>query len=311
VPQVQANGIYLEYESFGATRDPAAVLIMGLGAQLTRWTIPFCEKLVGRGYRVIRFDNRDVGRSTHLHDARVPSLGQILGANMAGTRIDVPYTLDDMAADTVGLLDALHIDKAHIVGASMGGMIAQLIAADYPQRTLSLTSIMSTSGNPSLPPPTPAAAAVLMTRSPDPAHREAYLSHGLAGLRTLSSPAYPFDADATRERLLTDLGRGYNPAGYARQMAAVGASGDRRAKLRTVAVPAVVVHGADDPLVPVAAGRDTAQSIPNAELRIVPGMGHDLPVALYDAIVDAIDGVARKATGDGRQATARQSLPNP
>jgi pimeloyl-ACP methyl ester carboxylesterase len=306
VPQVQANGISLEYESFGAANDPAVVLIMGLGAQLTRWTIPFCQKLAARGYRVIRFDNRDVGRSTHLRDAPVPNLGQLIGARMAGAPMDVPYTLADMAADTIGLLDALHIDKAHIVGASMGGMIAQLVAADYPERTLSLTSMMSTSGNPALPPPTPAAAAVLMTRSPDPANQEAYLSHGLSSLRTLASPGYPFDTDATRQRLLTDLDRGYNPEGYSRQIAAVGASGDRRAKLRTITAPTMILHGADDPLVPVAAGRDTAECIPNAELRILPGMGHDIPVALYDAIVDAIDAVARKATGDRLRATARK-----
>jgi pimeloyl-ACP methyl ester carboxylesterase len=225
---------------------------------------------------------------------------------MAGAPMDVPYTLADMAADTIGLLDALHIDKAHIVGASMGGMIAQLVAADYPERTLSLTSMMSTSGNPALPPPTPAAAAVLMTRSPDPANQEAYLSHGLSSLRTLASPGYPFDTDATRQRLLTDLDRGYNPEGYSRQIAAVGASGDRRAKLRTITAPTMILHGADDPLVPVAAGRDTAECIPNAELRILPGMGHDIPVALYDAIVDAIDAVARKATGDRLRATARK-----
>lgn len=306
MPQVQANGISLEYESFGAANDPAVVLIMGLGAQLTRWTIPFCEKLAARGYRVIRFDNRDVGRSTHLHDAPVPSLTETLSARMTGTSIEVPYTLSDMAADTVGLLDALHIDKAHIVGASMGGMIAQLVAADYPERTLSLTSMMSTSGNPALPPPTPEAAAVLMTRSPDPANQEAYLSHGVKSLRTLSSPGYPFDTDATRQRLLTDLDRGYNPQGYARQIAAVVASSDRRAKLRTITAPTMILHGADDPLVAVAAGRDTAESIPNAELRILSGMGHDIPVALYDTIVGAIDEVAKKATGNGLQATARK-----
>lgn len=306
MPQVQANGISLEYESFGAANDPGVVLIMGLGAQLTRWTIPFCEKLAARGYRVIRFDNRDVGRSAHLHDAPVPNLGHIMAARMTGAPMEMPYTLDDMAADTVGLLDALQIDKAHIVGASMGGMIAQLVAADYPERTLSLTSMMSTSGNPALPPPTPEAAAVLMTRSPDPANQEAYLNHGLSSLRTLASPGYPFDTDATRQRLLTDLDRGYNPAGYARQLAAVVASYDRRAKLRTVAAPAMILHGADDPLVPLAAGRDTAESIPNAELRVIPGMGHDIPVALYDAIVDAIDAVARKATGDAVQAAARK-----
>lgn len=295
MPQAQTNGIAIEYEEFGAAADPVVLLIMGLGAQLTRWPIAFCTKLVARGYRVIRFDNRDVGRSTHLDTAPVPDLGQVVAARMAGMRIDVPYTLQDMAVDTVGLLDALHIDKAHIVGASMGGMIAQLIAADYPQRVLSLTSIMSTSSNPALPPPTPAAAAVLITRSPDPADQDAYVAHGLNSLRTIASPAFPFDVTALRERILTDLDRGYNPAGYARQIAAVTANGDRRDKLKRITAPTIVLHGADDPLVPLAAGRDTADCIRNAELRIIPGMGHDLPVALYDTIVGAIDDAAKRA----------------
>lgn len=296
MPQVQANGIAIEYEAFGAAADPVMLLIMGLGAQLTRWAVPFCEKLAARGYRVIRFDNRDVGKSTHLTAAPVPDLARMALARMAGMRLKIPYTLEDMAADSVGLLDALHIDKAHIVGASMGGMIAQIVAADYPQRVLSFTCIMSTSGNPSLPPPTPAAAAMMMSRSPDPtADRETYVRHGMSSLRVIASPGFDFDDTGTRERLLTDLDRGYNPAGYARQFAAVSMSTDRRAKLKHIVAPTVVVHGAEDPLVPVAAGRDTADNIPGAELRIIPGMGHDIPPALYDTFVAIIDGVARRA----------------
>lgn len=297
MPQICANGISLEYESFGSDTNPVVLLIMGLGAQLTRWPVPFCEKLAARGYRVIRFDNRDIGLSTRLDGAPVPDLGMLVAARMAGLPLNVPYTLHDMAADTIGLLDALHIPQAHIVGASMGGMIAQLVAADYPQRTLSLTSIMSTTGNPALPPPTPAAAAVLMTRAPNPADREAFAAHGLNTLRTIGSPGYPFDEAAARERILNEAARSYHPAGFARQIAAVTASGDRREKNQRIKAPTMVVHGANDPLVPLAAGRDTAQSIGNAELRVIPGMGHDFPPQLYDRIVDAIDSAAQRAAG--------------
>jgi pimeloyl-ACP methyl ester carboxylesterase len=295
VPQVSANGISLEYESFGSDANPVVLLIMGLGAQLTRWPVLFCEKLAARGFRVIRFDNRDIGLSTKLDGVPVPDLGMLVAARMTGLPMNVPYTLHDMAADTIGLLDALHVEQAHVAGASMGGMIAQLVAADYPQRVLSLTSIMSTTGNPSLPPPTPAAAAVLMTRAPNPADREAYLAHGLKTLRTIGSPGYPFDEAVARERILKEAARSYNAAGFARQIAAVTASGDRREKIQRIKAPTVVVHGADDPLVPLAAGRDTAQNIANAELRVIPGMGHDFPPQLYDTIIDAIDSAAKRA----------------
>lgn len=295
MPQVSANGIRLEYESFGLDSGPVVLLIMGLGAQLTRWPVLFCEKLMARGFRVIRFDNRDIGLSSRLDGVPVPDLRMIVAARMTGLPVNVPYTLHDMAADTIGLLDALHIEQAHVVGASMGGMIAQLVAADYPQRVLSLTSIMSTTGNPALPPPTPAAAAVLLARAPNPANRDAYLAHGLNTLRTIGSPGYPFDEVAASERILNEATRSYNPAGFGRQFAAVTATGDRREKIRRIKAPTVVVHGADDPLVPLAAGRDTAQNIANAELRVISGMGHDFPPQLYDTIVDAIDSAAQRA----------------
>ena len=297
MPRVQANGVSIEYESFGPHGAPVILLIMGLGAQLTRWPLQFCEKLVARGYRVVRFDNRDVGLSTRFDAAPVPELGQIIAARMAGRPAEVPYTLNDMGADTVGLLDALGIRQAHIVGASMGGMIAQVVAAEYPQRVLSLTSIMSTTGNPALPPPTPAAAAALMARAPDPSDQDAYVAHGLNTFRTIGSPGYPFDESTSRERLLADAARSYNPAGVGRQLAAVTASGDRRNQVRRVRAPTVVVHGAEDPLVPVAGGRDTAECITGAQLRIIPGMGHDFPPALYDTIIDAIEIAIARANG--------------
>lgn len=296
MPQITANGLQFEYESFGSAAHPTILLIMGLAAQLTRWPLPLCDKLVARGYRVIRFDNRDTGLSSKLDDAPVPAIGAVVAARMTGLRPSTAYTLDDMAGDAVGLLDALQIRQAHLVGASMGGMIAQQVAALNPQRTLSLTSIMSTTGNPGLPPPTPAAAAALMSRPPDPsANLDGYLAHGLTTQRILASPAYPFDEAAMRQRILNDVSRCYYPAGYARQFAAVAASGDRRNSLRRITAPTVVVHGAEDPLVPVAAARDTAANIANAELRIIPGMGHDFPPQLFDTFVDAIDTAARRA----------------
>jgi len=284
-----------EYESFGSASHPAMLLIMGLGAQLTRWPLPFCEKLVARGFRVIRFDNRDIGLSGKMDGAPVPEIATIVAARMTGLPVRVPYTLHDMAADTIGLMDALKIDKAHIVGASMGGMIAQLVAADYPQRVLSLTSIMSTTGNPALPPPTPAASAVLMSRSPNPSDLEAYVKHGLNTLRVIGSPGAPFDEAAARERLITDAQRNYNPAGFGRQLAAVTATGDRRDRVRRIRTPTMVIHGADDPLVPLAGGRDTADNIEGAQLRIIEGMGHDMPPKFHDEIVDAIACVAQRA----------------
>ncbi len=295
MPQIKVNGLAFEYESFGSASHPALVLIMGLGAQLVRWPLGFCHKLVERGFRVIRFDNRDIGLSAKMDGAPIPELAMIVAARMTGLPVSVPYTLDDMAADTVGLMDALKIDKAHIVGASMGGMIAQLVAADHASRVLSLTSIMSTTGNPALPPPTRAAAAVLMSRAPNPGDLEAYVQHSLNTLRTIGSPGVPFDEAAARERVVTEVTRSYNPAGFGRQLAAVTANGDRREKLRRIRTPTMVIHGADDPLVPVAGGRDTAENIPGAELRIIPGMGHDLPPQYHDQVVDAIVANAKRA----------------
>lgn len=293
--QATANGLTLEYESVGDGAE-TVLLIMGLGAQMTRWTPEFREKLAARGFRVVNFDNRDVGLSEKIEAAGLPDMPAVIGAVMQGQKPPVAYDLGDMAADAVGLMDALGIDKAHIVGASMGGMIAQLVAADYPQRTLSLTSIMSSSGNRTLPPPKPEALAVLNERGPDPvADLEGYLAHSARSAQTIGSPGYPFDAPGQRERALADVKRSYYPAGFARQYAGVVASPDRRSKLAGVKAPTVVIHGADDPLVPVEAGRDTAENIPGAALKIIPGMGHDIPPELYDEVIDAIAEVAAKA----------------
>jgi pimeloyl-ACP methyl ester carboxylesterase len=270
------------------------LLIMGLGAQLTRWPLGLIDKLVARGFHVIRFDNRDVGLSQKFSGA--PKIEDVVGAMMKGEKPNIPYTLDQMAADAVGLLDHIRIERAHIVGASMGGMIGQLVVADYPERALSFTAIFTTTGNPSLPPAKPEAMAVITTRAPDPnANLEAYLDQMMKNARTIGSPSYPFDEKLLRERLLSDVRRSYEPLGVARQMAAIVACGDRRPKAAKIKAPTVVLHGEADPLVPVEGGRDLAATIPNAELRIIPGMGHDLPPALYDTVVDAICRAAERS----------------
>lgn len=292
--KAQANGIEIEYETFGEPTNPAVLLIMGLAAQLTRWPLPLVEDLAARGYFVIRYDNRDIGLSTKFDDAPVPELPALIGAMMTGQKPDVPYTLNDMAADAVGLLDALDIRRAHVMGASMGGMIAQLVAATWPDRVLSLTSIMSSTGNPGLPPSRPDAMEVLMSR-PTSGERDAVIAHGVRTDLVIGSPAYPSDEDAIRVRVERDFERMNYPAGPGRQLAAVVANGDRRATIATIKAPTMVIHGADDPLVPVEAGRDTAANIPGAEITEVPGMGHNLPEALIPTVLDAFERVARRA----------------
>lgn len=296
MPRIEANGIVLEHDSFGSEDAEPLLLISGLGVQMIRWTAPFCEMLAAQGYRVIRFDNRDVGLSTHFNHASVPDLAALAQALGRGERPNVRYTLFDMVDDAVGLLDALKIERAHIVGRSMGGMIAQLVAAEHPHRTLSLTSIMSSTGNPGLPPPTPQAMAMLTRRAPHPLEdEEGFLAHSIVFSRTIGSPGYPFDEAVQRAQSLAEVKRAYNPAGFGRQIAAMAATGDLRVRLKTIAVPTLVVHGANDPLMPVAGGRDTAANINGAELKVIDGMGHDLPPELYEDITSAIAGNARRA----------------
>jgi pimeloyl-ACP methyl ester carboxylesterase len=290
--RVAANGIEIEYEDFGATDAPPVLLIMGLGAQLVRWPMPLVEQLVARGYRVIRYDNRDVGLSTKLDDAGTPNIVVMAAAKFFGRKPVAPYTLTDMAADGIGLLDALGIRAAHIMGASMGGMIAQLIAAGWPAHTLSLTSIMSSTGNPSLPFARPRATGVLMRR-PRGDDIDSIVAHGVLAAKVIGSPAYPIaDADLA-ERVRAETERGHYPPGFTRQMAAIIADGDRRDRLRTITAPTVVIHGSDDPLVNVAGGRDTAVSIPGAHYVEVPGMGHTLPGALIPVVLDAFETVSK------------------
>jgi pimeloyl-ACP methyl ester carboxylesterase len=288
MPQVKANGLEIYYESHGPQTAEPILLIMGLGAQMSRWSPELIGKLTNAGYRVIAFDNRDVGLSEKLDDAGAPDMHAVVLALRDGRKPGVRYTLDDMAADAAGLLDAIGIEQAHIVGASMGGMIAQLVAADYPHKTLSLTSIMSTTGNPDLPRAKPEALARLNTPAPDPAKDlEGFLAHAVEGAKVMASRYAPDEA-AVRAQSLSDFRRCYYPVGFQRQYAGVMASPDRRPKLRTITAPTVVIHGDADPLVPVEGGRDTAANIPAADLIIVPGVGHEMPAPVLDVFVDGI-----------------------
>ena len=291
MPQARANGIQLEYDTFGRASDAPLLLIMGLGAQMVLWDEEFCELLAQRGHYVIRFDNRDVGLSTKFDHAGVPNVMALMqpGADRSG----VPYTLDDMADDAAGLLGALRIESAHVVGASMGGMIAQTVAYRHAPKTRSLVSIMSSTGNPALPPARPEAMAVLLT--PRPLDRASNVEAAVQASRVIGSPGYPQDLARLRARAAMMFDRSFTPLGTARQLAAIYAHGNRVPRLAAVKAPTLVIHGADDPLVPVEGGRDTARAIPGAELLEIAGMGHDLPPGLWTRLADAIAGHTRKA----------------
>ena len=295
MPKANNDGVELEWDERGNPGDPAVLLIMGLGGQMTRWSEDFMAALVAHGFRTIRFDNRDVGLSHKFDAAGLPDLPAIGAAMMTGGKPDTAYTLEHMAADAVAVLDAAGVDRAHVVGASMGGMIAQLVATEHPGRVLTLTSIMSSTGNPALPRATAEANAVLMTR-PTGTDMESLIAHGVKSAKVIGSPGYPTDDAILAERLRADAARMHYPPGFARQMAAIMANGDRRARLQQLKVPTLVIHGTDDPLVPVDGGRDTAASIPGARLEEIPGMGHDLPTPLIGKITDLIAEHARSAS---------------
>jgi pimeloyl-ACP methyl ester carboxylesterase len=270
------------YETFGAADAPPLLLIMGLGSQMLLWDDQFCEQLATRGFRVIRFDNRDVGRSSHLRGAPIPSRWQLMRRSPSGAA----YSLEDMAADSAGLLDVLGIRAAHVVGASMGGMIAQLVAIEHPDRVLSLVSIMSTTGDRSVGKPQPKMMLRLMRKGRR--EREAYIADHLDTYRAIGSKGYDFDEEHKRERAARMFERGVYPAGSARQLGAVTSAGDRTELLAGVRVPTTVIHGDADPLVDVSGGRATAEAVRGARLVIFPGMGHDLPRELWPEIIDAI-----------------------
>ena len=284
--RAHANGIELCWDSFGDVDAPPMLLIMGLAAQMIAWPDTFCERIAERGFRVIRFDNRDIGLSTRFDAAGVPNIGAALAAAMQGKPVDAPYRLSDMAADAFGLLDALRIGRVHVVDASMGGAIAQTMAIERPERLLTLTSIMATTGEPGLPPPTQEAMGVLLKA---PATTlDGYIESYAQTWNVLRAGSFPDDEALDRERAEQVFARGLNPPGVARQLAAVLASGSRKAALRSVRVPTLVLHGDADPLVPLACGVDTAESVPGARLVVLRGMGHALPISCWPRLVDEI-----------------------
>ncbi len=288
MPRACTDAVELEYELSGPADGRPLLLIHGLGMQMAHWEDAFVAALVDRGHRVVRFDNRDIGLSSwldHLGPADIASA-------MTGV---APYTLSHMATDTAELLDAIGWRSAHVVGASMGGMIAQTLAIAHPARVRSLVSIMSSSGAPGLPPPTPEAMAVLMT--PPPADRDGAIAAAVRAFQVIGSPGFPTDETTLRAMATRAFDRAFHPAGVGRQFAAVLASGSRRDLLSDVRAPALVIHGREDPLVPLGCGEDTAAAIPGAELLVVDGMGHDLPAAVWPRLIDAITSHTARADG--------------
>jgi len=294
--------IELCFESFGSDADPALLLIMGLGTQMVAWPEDFCRQLAEHGFRVIRFDNRDVGRSTHLRELLPPTTRQLLLRDKRAAR----YSLADMAADAVGLLDELGIERAHVVGASMGGMIAQTMAARHPERVLSLASIMSNTGHRWKGKPGLRVYPIFVRR---PAQdRERAIASAIDVCRRIGSTGFPFDEETLRRSAELSFDRGHNPAGGARQLAAIIAAGDRTAELRRISAPTVVIHGTNDPMIRLSGGRATAAAIAGAELVTIEGLGHDLPSGAWDRIVDAIVANTCRASASHRGAAAAHAV---
>jgi pimeloyl-ACP methyl ester carboxylesterase len=294
-PQIaRANGIDICYEIFGDANAEPLLLIMGLGAQMIHWDDEFCRQLAARGFRVVRFDNRDIGKSSHMSGGKRLTALELLKLRFLKIPVAAPYKLIDMARDTIGLMDTLGIKSAHVVGASMGGMIAQEIAITFPERVRSLTSIMSTTGNPKVPGPTREAAAVLM--APPPATKEEYFARFAQTWNVLRNGSFPEDEALDPARARRTYERGLNPPGVGRQLRAILASGSRKERLRSVKAPTLVIHGTVDPLVNPEGGKDTAASIPGAKLVMIEGMGHALPIPMWPQIIDAIDKHAHGAT---------------
>jgi len=283
------NGIEVVYEAFGDPADETVLLVMGLGVQMLGWDEEFCRLLVGRGFHVVRFDNRDVGRSTKIEGGPRPDVM----AAVAGDGSSASYLLDDMADDCVGLLDELGVEAAHLVGASQGGMIAQTVAVRHPERVLSLVSIMSTTGDRAVGQPHPEAIPALLTRPP--AGRDGFVDFVVGAWKVIGSPGFPADESALRARAAASYDRGIFPDGTARQLVAIIASGNRTEALRQLDVPTTVIHGTSDPLIDVSGGKATAAAIPDARLELIDGMGHDMPRELWPRFVDRIVETAERA----------------
>ncbi len=308
--QLSASGLSIEVQDHGSTADEPVLLIMGLGMQLVAWPDPLIRDLIGRGFRVIRFDNRDVGLSQGFDAAGVPNLAWQSMRHAMRLPVQSPYALDDMARDALGVLDALRIERAHIVGVSMGGMIAQLIGLSAPARVRSLTLIMTSPGGRGLPGPTGKVRAALMTRPPgfryadDPPGQRlrpdsrdvpALVEHGVRLWRLIGSPGYRESDDELRARLQRAVTRAWRPQGTARQLVAIMAAPARREALAGLRVPTQVIHGLEDPLVPIEHGRALAAAIPGAQSHEIPGMGHDLPDGLLPEFAARIAALAGKA----------------
>lgn len=287
MPTIEVNDIEICYESFGPDDAPPLLLVMGLGAQMTLWSPGFISELLDRGFRVIRFDNRDVGLSSKTA-GDPPDVMALYAQSLAGQPVEAPYTLSTMSNDAIGLLDALDIPLAHIVGASMGGMIVQMMAIEHPDRLLSMTSIMSTTGASDVGQPDPAAIGALLT--PSPTDRDAAVASNVETSRIIAGSL--FDESEARQRAREGYDRCFHPAGPAFQIAAIAATGDRTEQLQQVQVPTLVIHGREDPLVTLSGGEATAAAIPGADLLVFGQMGHDVPQPYWARIADAISGLA-------------------
>lgn len=293
---VTANGVELAYEDVGDTSDPALVMIMGFGAQLTLWPDEMFTALAAKGFRVIRYDNRDIGLSSKLDGQRVNgSFLQRIARSQLGRSSEVPYTLHDMADDAVGLLDAFELESAHIVGASMGGMISQSLAARYPARVRSLGIIFSSTNEPLLPPPAPAAIKALISGPGKGATKEQIIEHSVRAFRTIGSPDFPAAEADLRAKAKASYERSYYPAGVIRQLAAVLGTGSLKDHAKSIDSPTVVIHGTRDPLLRPACGKAVARAVKGSQLHMIEGMGHDLPDAVWPEIVRRIADNARKA----------------
>ena len=289
MPTLIANGIRIAFETAGSPRGVPLLLVHGLGMQLTAWPDDLVDGLAELGFYVIRFDHRDCGLSTRFEAAGTPNLALAWLKTRLRLPLRPPYTLNDMAADALGVLGALGVARAHVVGVSMGGMVAQLLAVHHGHRVLSLTSIMSSSGRRNLPGPTRAVRAALLRQPRDPRDIDSVLENAVALWQAIGSPAYPTAEAVLRQRVLRALRRSSCPSGVARQMLAVAAAPDRSALLARLAVPTLVIHGAADPLVPSACGVDVASKVPGARLALIEGMGHDLPAQLIERLLALID----------------------
>jgi pimeloyl-ACP methyl ester carboxylesterase len=295
MPRAKANGIDIEYDTFGQSTARPLLLIMGLGSQMVAWPRGFCERLAAKGHFLVRFDNRDTGLSTKMEHAGVPNIFEAVEASQGGRQVSAPYTLSDMARDAVGLMDALELKKAHVCGLSMGGMIAQTVAIEHPHRVLSLISMESAVGEAGLPESTPAARQAMFTAPP--AERDAYIQHVTEVFRVFSGGSDKFNESIEGEIAALSYDRSYHPIGFALQLMAILASVSRKQALRSIKVPTLVIHGVQDALLPLQHGIETAETIPGANLLVIEGLGHGLSYPeLWDEIVEAISEHTANAT---------------